>query len=214
MEARNENGFWVLTWPVMGWQILVLYHIMLYRVHLAWAGFELTTLEMIGTDCIGSHKSNYHMIMTTTTPSLYRWFCQSHWAWNKGYCRYSYVCFIPWHTPQNWQYGPVKNITLRKKRWFQFSHCEPSIIRSNITAAPAYGVYMYISQLIRYSRDCSSYHDFLDRGLLLIRKLLDQGFLVVKLKSSLQKFYGCHWHCDLVNCYRMSVSQMTTDMLS
>jgi hypothetical protein len=27
-------------------------------------GFELTTLVVIGTDCIGSNKSNYHMIMT------------------------------------------------------------------------------------------------------------------------------------------------------
>ena len=32
---------------------------MLYRVHLAWAGFELTTLVVIGTDCLGSYKSNY-----------------------------------------------------------------------------------------------------------------------------------------------------------
>ena len=40
----------------------ILYHIMLYRVHLAWARFELTTLAMIGTDCIGSYKSNYHTI--------------------------------------------------------------------------------------------------------------------------------------------------------
>ena len=48
---------------------------------------------------------------------------------------------------------------------------------SNIPAAPAYGV--YISQLIRYSRACGSYHDFLDRGLLLTRKLLNQGFLWV-----------------------------------
>ena len=31
-----------------------LYHIMLYQVHLAWVGFELTTLVVIGTDCIGS----------------------------------------------------------------------------------------------------------------------------------------------------------------
>ena len=30
-----------------------LYHIMLYRAHLVWAGFELTTLEMIITNCIG-----------------------------------------------------------------------------------------------------------------------------------------------------------------
>ena len=30
--------------------------------------FELTTLVVIGTDCIGSCKSNYLTIMTTTTP--------------------------------------------------------------------------------------------------------------------------------------------------
>jgi hypothetical protein len=36
------------------------YHIMLYRVHLG----------MIGTDCIGSCKSNYHTIITTTIPNV------------------------------------------------------------------------------------------------------------------------------------------------
>ena len=30
----------------------ILYHIMFYRVHLVSAGFELTTLVVIGTDCI------------------------------------------------------------------------------------------------------------------------------------------------------------------
>jgi hypothetical protein len=44
-----------------------LYDIMLYRVHLAWAGFELTTLVVIGTYCIGIYKSNYHTITTTMT---------------------------------------------------------------------------------------------------------------------------------------------------
>ena len=39
---------------------------MLYRVHLTWAGIELTTLVVKGTDCIGSHKSKYHAITTTT----------------------------------------------------------------------------------------------------------------------------------------------------
>ena len=43
-----------------------LYHIMVYRVHLACAGFKLTTLVVIGTDCTGSYKSNYHT--TTTAP--------------------------------------------------------------------------------------------------------------------------------------------------
>jgi hypothetical protein len=46
-----------------------LYHIMLYRVHLAWVGFELTTLAVIGTNCICSCKSNYHMLMITTAPN-------------------------------------------------------------------------------------------------------------------------------------------------
>ena len=41
-----------------------LYHIMLHRVHLAWAGFELTTLVVIATDCTGSCKSNYNTITT------------------------------------------------------------------------------------------------------------------------------------------------------
>jgi hypothetical protein len=57
---------------------------------------------------------------------------------------------------------------------------------------------------------CGSYHDFLERGLLLTRKLLNQGFFLVKLKSSLRKFHGRHH--DLVDRYGISVSQMTTDM--
>jgi len=39
---------------------------------------------------------------------------------------------------------------------------------------------------------------------------MNQGFLLVKMKSSLRKFYG-HHH-DLVDSYRISVSQMTMDM--
>jgi hypothetical protein len=51
-------------------------------------------------------------------------------------------------------------------------------ICSNIPTAPAYGI--YISPLIRYSRPYGSYLDFLNRGLLLTYKVLNQGFLVVK----------------------------------
>jgi hypothetical protein len=91
---------------------------------------------------------------------------------------------------------------------FNFPIVNFPFICSNIPAAPAYGV--YISQMIRYSKVCGSYQDFLDRGLLLTRKLLNQGFLLVKLKSSLRKYYGRHH--DLVDRYGISVSQMTTDM--
>ena len=46
------------------------------------------------------------------------WFCWSHlshWAWNKGYHRYSWVCFIPWPTSRNWQWWPDKNETTTKE---------------------------------------------------------------------------------------------------
>ena len=43
-----------------------LYQIIVYTVHLVWAGFELTTLVVIytGTDCIRSCKFNYHALTT------------------------------------------------------------------------------------------------------------------------------------------------------
>ena len=91
---------------------------------------------------------------------------------------------------------------------FNFPIVNFPFICSNIPEAPAYGV--YISQLMRYSRACGSYQDFLDRGLLLTRKILTQGLLLVKLQSSLRK--SCCRHHDLIDRYGISVSQMTTDM--
>jgi hypothetical protein len=65
--------------------------------------------------------------------------------------------------------------------------------------------------MIRYSRTCGSYQDFLNRWLLLTRKLPKQGFLLDKLKSPLRKFYGPHH--DLVGrLYGIYVSHMTTDI--
>ena len=82
----------------------------------------------------------------------------------------------------------IKDKFYDKRDDFNFPIVNFPFICSNIPAAPAYGV--YISKLIQYSRVCGSYQDFLDRGLLLTRKLLNQGFLLVKLRSSLRKFYS------------------------
>ena len=43
-----------------------LYHIMLYTS--PWSRFELATSVVIGTDCIGGCKFNYHTITATTAP--------------------------------------------------------------------------------------------------------------------------------------------------
>ena len=47
-----------------------LHHIMLYRLLLACAGFELTTLMAIRTDCTSSCKSNYYAITTMMAPRI------------------------------------------------------------------------------------------------------------------------------------------------
>ena len=72
----------------------------------------------------------------------------------------------------------------------------------NIPAALAY--YVYISPLIRYSSLSGSYHDVLDRRLLLTWKLLNQGFLVVELNS---------W-CICVTNYLCYVPFVVTTILS
>jgi hypothetical protein len=124
------------------------------------------------------------------------------------YHTHRYVCFISWPTPRNWQWCRLGTKLYDKRDDFNFLIVNFPFICSNIPATPAYVV--YISQLIRYSRACGSYQDYLDRGLLQRRKLLNQGFLLVKLKSSLRRFYG-RLH-DMADRDGISMSQMTTDI--
>ena len=56
-----------------------LYHIMLYRIPLVCAGFEITPLVVIDTDSTVSCKSNYHTITTTTTPFIFQLRMESCW---------------------------------------------------------------------------------------------------------------------------------------
>jgi hypothetical protein len=99
--------------------------------------------------------------------------------------------------------GVVKNEICDKRDDINFPIVSFPFICNNIPAAPSYEI--YISQLIRYSLACGSYQDFLNRGLLLTKKLMNQGLLLANLKSPLRKFY-------LVNRYGISVSQMSTDI--
>ena len=77
-----------------------------------------------------------------------------------------------------------------------------SFICSNIPTVHTYRVYLF--QLIGYSRACGSYQDFLERMLLLTKKLLNKVAILVKCISSLREFYGRR-HC-LDNRYGISVT--------
>jgi hypothetical protein len=104
---------WAITWscePLVSCNSTIIIsnkddieiYIMLYRVHLAWAGFKFTTLVVIGTDFIDSYNSNYHQAhhpfkMTAITNNIYifklpffksdngRFVLHQNWLWQLKY---------------------------------------------------------------------------------------------------------------------------------
>ena len=82
-------------------------------------------------------------------------------------------------------------------------------LSSNIPSSPAYGV--FISQLIRYARASSFYECFILRAVRLSNKLLGQGYVNERLRSSLRKFYGRYG--DLIKQYEVPLSRMLHDIL-
>ena len=97
-----------------------------------------------------------------------------------------------------------------KRDDFNFHITNFPFLSSNIPSSPAYGV--FISQLMRYARACSSYECFILRPMRLFSKLLKQGYLVDRLKSSFRKFYGRYR--DLIQQYEVSLSRMLNDILT
>ena len=151
---------------------------------LPWTGFEVTTIVVKSADCTGSCKSKLYF---------------KDIIFQNCYCSDSFpTCF------KFTNYYTNTNMRVMRSLWFVLIcfNCLES-------AAPAYRVQIYISQLIRYfHRTYCSEQDVLDWRLLLTRKLLNQGFLMVNLKSSLRKFYNRHH--NLVNRYEIPVSHTTT----
>ena len=105
--------------------------------------------------------------------------------------------------------GQLRTSLYDKRDDFNFHITNFPFLSSNIPSSPAYGV--FISQLIRYARACSSYECFILRAARLSSKLLGQGYVVGRLKSSLRKFYGRYG--DLIKHYEVSLSQMLHDIL-
>ena len=92
-----------------------------------------------------------------------------------------------------------------KRDNFNFHITNFPFLSSNIPSSPAYGI--FISQLIRYAKACSSYECFILRAVRLCNKLIGQGYVKERLRSSLRKFYlrkfyGRYW--DLIKQYMRS----------
>ena len=106
--------------------------------------------------------------------------------------------------------GQLHTTIYDKRDDFNFQIANFPFLSSNIPSSSAYGV--FISQLIRNARACSSYECFILRVRRLSGKLLKQGYLVERLKSSFRKFYGRYG--DLIQQYEVSLSQMLNDILT
>jgi len=78
-----EENHWLAAsnWPAFS-------H-MLYWIHLAMSGIQITTLVVIGTDCTGSCKSNYHTIMTMTARQLVIYYCLTVYVMKNNYILYT-----------------------------------------------------------------------------------------------------------------------------
>ena len=105
-------------------------------------------------------------------------------------------------------HGQLTTKLYDKRDDFNFPIVNFPFLDSNPPASPTYGVFM--SQLIRYSRACSHYHDFRDRCRQLTSKLTSQGFESCRLMKTLGKFYGRHH--DLISKYSISLCDMRSDM--
>ena len=132
------------------------------------------------------------------------------WTWDQGHQREHLFCFLPRFTLSIGRDGQLHTSIYDKWDDFNFHITNFPFLSSNIPSSPAYGV--FISQLIRYARACSSYECFILRARRLSSKLLKQGYLVERLKSSFRKFYGRYG--DLVEQYGVTLSRMLNDILT
>ena len=76
--------------------------------------------------------------------------------------------------------GQLRTSLYDKRDDFNFHITNFPFLSSNIPSSPAYGI--FISQLIRYARACSSYECFILMAERLSSKLLGQGYVRERLK--------------------------------
>ena len=79
-----------------------------------------------------------------------------------------------------------------KRDNFNFDIVNFPFLSCNIPTSPAYGV--YISQLVRISKICEKYSDFVQRHHIITSRLIRQGFLYSKLCRAFKCFSRKYSH--------------------
>ena len=89
--------------------------------------------------------------------------------------------FFPWFEyKSNWHWCSYQR--LRQTWWLRISYRQFPLVEGDVLRHPSYGV--YISQLVRFARCCTSVSDFH-----ITSKLLAQGYRYHKLRKSFGKFF-------------------------
>ena len=97
--------------------------------------------------------------------------------------------------------GKYNTAVYDKRDSFNFKIVNFPHLSSNIPSKPAYGV--YISQLVRIGRICSTFLHFKERHYKLTQRLIHQGFWYSELCRTFKKF--SKRHTDIITKYGCSV---------
>ena len=97
-----------------------------------------------------------------------------------------------------------------KRDDFDFNIVNYPHLDGDVPRSTSYGV--YISQLIRFARACSSVEDFNLRNRVITEKLLNQGFRFHKLRKTFSKFF--HRNRELISKYKCSLKTLLQQGIS
>jgi hypothetical protein len=106
--------------------------------------------------------------------------------------------------------GIVSTKIYDKRDDFNFNIVNYPQLDGDVPRATSYGV--YISQLIRFARACSSINDFNDRNLIITEKLLKQGYRYNKLRKTFAKFY--YRNISLISKYKCTLKTLLRQGIS
>ena len=106
--------------------------------------------------------------------------------------------------------GIVSSKIYDKRDDFDFKIVNFPFLDGYFPRSPFYGV--YISQLIRFPRECSNADDFNNTNLFLTAKLLKQGYIYHKIRKAFSKFY--HRHSELIVKYNIGLKTLLQQGIS